>query len=83
MVIALVQVIYIENVQILSRSTQIAGNNIAQTISGVLFSYIKMKTDHFLYQIIYRARFHFFCLIPCQMSDITNILTISVLFKQM
>lgn len=73
MVIAPVQVIHIRSAQILSRSAQIAENNIAQTITGVLFSHIKMKTNHLLYQIIYGARFYFLCLIPRQMSDTTVI----------
>lgn len=36
-------------------------NNIAQTIINVLFSDIKIKKDHLLYQNIYKACFHFSC----------------------
>lgn len=65
-----VQVVHIESVQILSRSAQTAKSNIAQTITGVLFFHIKMRTDCLLPRTIYEALIRFPCPKPHQMSNI-------------
>lgn len=69
----LVQVIYIKSIKILSKSAQIIENNIVQIIINILFSLIKIKKDHLLYQIIYKACFHFYYLKPFLIINIIMI----------